>query len=785
MAYRLSCLLEQGCFCMRKEYSKKHLRFPSWLRILFVAGVSVFGFQSQSYAFDVTLRWDANQESGVSGYVIYYKTGKSGDRKKENYTNQVEVPLDKDENPDKYIIEFTVKDLLDGENYAFVVAAFDDNTPRKESATSNEASTDNVPPSAAADLTSSHPIHNDGDPCSKEHTVKMYWTEAVDPDPGSGLGGYSWIFDGVAATVPDGYKDIGEGSTSATDILDDGMYWFHIRAGDKAGLAGVPNWGEAVHYGPICIDTGPPGVQSVYLISEDALEIYFSETGMKNAAVAGNYTFDNRVIVSGATDVTGEGRIFDLSLTHVQSYIIYTMTISENVTDVVGSAIPAVERTIREINDADSDGMADDWEFHWFGDTFSSDGTKHSDGDPNGITDVKKYSVARAHPQWGSNRWNLSPLIWDSDGDGISDKYEVDCGMNPVDASDRDLDLDSDGWSNDEEYLAGYAANDANSPAPAPPQVREVIPTGEGPVPSNSTVAVRLEATEGINIAESSGVTVTITESLAEGSRTYVRNLNDANANGAKIVAAIPLSSGVTTANDLWVAYYRFNDTAMPPEFAPGVTVTVSVEATDIRNDSMNPHSFAFRVQTAEEEAQEVERSPFVVPVRDEPTPGLSTSGVTDTTSALYGAAIIYDSSLPENIGIIPYFGPTGDIPVFDVSGYIGVGVAMNLLPPAVFPSGVTVVIPCPGYGNVSGLHIYYYNGQQWVMACDPAGNVQPGGVGWMVPGSRVNHNGNPSWIEIKVYHFSAVIAATTSGTTVTVETGGGGGGCFIDSLMK
>jgi hypothetical protein len=99
----------------------------------------------------------------------------------------------------------------------------------------------------------------------------------------------------------------------------------------------------------------------------------------------------------------------------------------------------------------------------------------------------------------------------------------------------------------------------------------------------------------------------------------------------------------------------------------------------------------------------------------------------------------------------------------------------------------VTVVIPCAGYTNVDGLYVYYYNGQQWVMACDPGGNVQPGGVGWMAPGSRVNHNGNPAWIELKVYHFSAVIVATNSGTTVTVESGGGGGGggCFVDSLMR
>jgi len=251
-------------------------------------------------------------------------------------------------------------------------------------------------------------------------------------------------------------------------------------------------------------------------------------------------------------------------------------------------------------------------------------------------------------------------------------------------------------------------------------------------------------------------------------------------------VKAIPLDSDLTTSRNLWIAYYRSNETGMENEFSSGVTVTVTFEATDERDDSMTPYSFAFRVQTVEEEQEEAESMPFVIPVIDEPAPGLTTSGVTETASALYGAAIIYDSSLLAEIGIEPYLGPTEDIPVFDAGGYAGVGVAMNLLPPAVFPSGVTVVVPCPGYTNVSGLYVYYYNGQQWIMACDPAGNVQPGGVGWMIPGSRVNHNGNPSWIEIGVYHFSAVIAATTSGTTVVVGSeGGGGGGCFIDSLMK
>jgi hypothetical protein len=497
---------------------------------------------------------------------------------------------------------------------------------------------------------------------------------------------------------------------------------------------------------------------------------------MQNAAVAGNYTFDNGLIVSSVTDVNGEGRVFRIEVSNLQSYLIYTMTISPNVTDADGNPIPAAQRIITRINDADSDGMADDWERRWFGDTDVSNGTAHTDGDTQGMMDVRKYNVARQNPQWGAARWNLSPLVPDSDGDGISDKYETDYGMNPVDPADGDhrADLDGDGWTNYEEYLAGYAANNANSPVPAPPQVREVVPAGNGPIPINSTFAIRLEATQGINIAEASGVTVTVND----GTTTYNRNLNPTT------VKAIPLDSGVTTSRNLWIAYYRSNETAVGNEYSSGVTVTVRFEATDVRKDNMAPRIISFRTQTQQEENEIAANLPSAVTQTDYPSAGLTTSGVTNTASMLDGAAIVFDSLLPAESGVTPYIGPTAEVPVFRVPGYAEVGVAMNLLPPAVFPDGVTLMIPCPGYTNVSSLYVYYYNGRQWVMACDPSGNVQPGGLGWMVPGSRVNHNGNPAYIEIEVYHFSAVIAATTSGTTVTVESGGGGG-CFIGSLFQ
>ncbi len=54
---------------------------------------------------------------------------------------------------------------------------------------------------------------------------------------------------------------------------------------------------------------------------------------------------------------------------------------------------------------------------------------------------------------------NIDP---DADDDGIPDRIEVALGLNPLDASDKLLDLDGDTYSNLDEYRAGTAINDKN-----------------------------------------------------------------------------------------------------------------------------------------------------------------------------------------------------------------------------------------------------------------------------------------------------------------------------------
>jgi hypothetical protein len=112
----------------------------------------LFCLVTEGFARDVTLQWDANTETDLAGYKIYYKTTSSGAGVLSNYTgvgaeegnSPVDMPLAMDENPDIDVVEFTLHDLDDDQTYFFVVTAH--NTGGLESSASNEAHSD--PPSS-------------------------------------------------------------------------------------------------------------------------------------------------------------------------------------------------------------------------------------------------------------------------------------------------------------------------------------------------------------------------------------------------------------------------------------------------------------------------------------------------------------------------------------------------------------------------------------------------------------------------------------------------------------
>jgi hypothetical protein len=169
------------------------------------------------------------------------------------------------------------------------------------------------------------------------------------------------------------------------------------------------------------------------------------------------------------------------------------------------------------------------------------------------------------------------------------------------------------------------------------------------------------------------------------------------------------------------------------------------------------------------------------------------------TTGALKNFNLVYDGEVDN-----PSLGASNDVPSVNLPGVGSVGIPLNLQPSGTyFNPPVKIFIPCPGYGDVSGLNVYYYDHDtlQWYLAndADDPFMVQPDAVGWMVPGSRVNHNnGNPSTIEIQVYHFSGTQAGSTSSGGSSPSDGtdlsGGSslssgsdssGGCFIGVISS
>ena len=317
---------------------------------------------------------------------------------------------------------------------------------------------------------------------------------------------------------------------------------------------------------------------------------------------------------------------------------------------------------------------------------------------------------------------------------------------------------------------------------PTPPNVIEVNPhhgagiSDDTRVPTNTSFSVRIEDTDGIDITDTAGIMFTINDGI---NAEYTRDLSNTD-----VVRIINLGSDPDTAmTELWAVYDRSKDAAYG-NFQYDSLVNIRVDVKDIRGDWMAPAGYEFRIETEAEHNEAQANLPDTGPVgSDDPAfEGSYDTGIQVNSGDLLGAKIVFNSNEP----VQPEFGPYGEIPTLDVTAVEIVGVPMNLQPPTVFNLPVKIFVPTPGYSDVSAVSLFRYNGTSWVLACDAGGSVQTGGEGWMVPGSRVDHNnGIPSSIEIRVYHFSGVQPGISSSGDETPAVssdggGGGGGGCFI-----
>ena len=372
--------------------------------------------------------------------------------------------------------------------------------------------------------------------------------------------------------------------------------------------------------------------------------------------------------------------------------------------------------------------------------------------------------------------------INDRDQDQMADDWEVASGLDPL-LPNSGADADGDGFSNLREYQARTDPHDAAS---SPLAIVDSIPQpnagilNSARVPDDTAFAVFIASVHGIDVGDPESIRFTVDDGKLDP---YLRNLSSDTMRVVEVGTGSDLSL-------LWVVYDRLLETGLPMVYDHDANIHITVEVEDVAGNMLLSKHFEFNIESESENEQAWGDLPdlaYYAPVNA--VFGYD-QGIEIVSGELAGARIEYVGSEP----LTPIFGPMHEIEGMVATGMEEVGAPLNLLPHTVFNKPVKVYMPVPDGFDITEIEIYYHNGVEWLPACDNYGNLFPGGEGWMVAGSRVNHMENsPPLIEIQVYHFSAaqgVVIVNTTGTSATtddrVDTGRSGGvvvvKCFIDT---
>jgi len=187
--------------------------------------------------------------SGVAGYSVIF----SRDAQAEP-DESIDVPHGED--PHSMISE----PLEDGIDHWFHLRTCDNADNCSDTVSHGPMWIDATTPVGPFDVESTS--HVPGDPSIPDGIIDIVWTAAEDlGDAPSGLDGYSYVFNRNPDGEPDNTIDLGPGAAGvSSSLLDDGLWWFHIRAIDQAG-----NSGEVKTIGPFGVgtDTTFPTVHEV------------------------------------------------------------------------------------------------------------------------------------------------------------------------------------------------------------------------------------------------------------------------------------------------------------------------------------------------------------------------------------------------------------------------------------------------------------------------------------------------------------------------------------------
>jgi DNA-binding beta-propeller fold protein YncE len=112
---------------------------------------------------------------------------------------------------------------------------------------------------------------------SNNPVIAMSWSGAGDDPGGSGVAGYSFLFDTVETTQPDAVQDLMhtvDPHTASSAAVADGMdHWYHLRTCDHSD-----NCSTGVHAGPYWIDTVPPDAVAILSSSHEVGVPSFDDT---------------------------------------------------------------------------------------------------------------------------------------------------------------------------------------------------------------------------------------------------------------------------------------------------------------------------------------------------------------------------------------------------------------------------------------------------------------------------------------------------------------------------
>ena len=277
------------------------------------------------------------------------------------------------------------------------------------------------------------------------------------------------------------------------------------------------------------------------------------------------------------------------------------------------------------------------------------------------------------------------------------------------------------------------------------------------PVHEDTSFAVLVQTRYGIDQDNPDSVRFFINDGEYEP---YQRNLRSA------AVRVIDIETANSHTGFIWLVYDRSLDLDFPPVYALDTVVAIGVTVKDIYNHKISGVPIEFRIESDSEQAHMFDNLPESVSFDVFDSEIIQNSGIEIISGVLTGAKIFFSGDEP----LVPAFGPTDAVESTNTFHGNSLGLPLNLTPHTVFNHPVKLFIPYPPAMSVNQLYIYYHNGVKWLPACDAEGNLLPGGEGWMVPGSRVNHTDQiPPLIEIEVYHFSAA-QAVSSETSVTTD---------------